>query len=137
MRLPTSSVCLAAIFLGATGAQYISTGLTGSYLTGSYFGIPLKNETYDYVIVGGGTAGLVVAHRLAENPNITIAVVEAGSFYEFSNGNQSQIPFYSSKYVSGDPEDMQPLIDWELVTVPQPVSFLFGVFGWASIRIFS
>jgi choline dehydrogenase-like flavoprotein len=33
---------------------------------------------YDYVICGGGTAGLVVAARLTENPNITVAVLEAG-----------------------------------------------------------
>jgi hypothetical protein len=26
--------------------------------------------TYDYVIVGGGTSGLVVANRLSENPSM-------------------------------------------------------------------
>ncbi|PNS21728.1 Cellobiose dehydrogenase [Sphaceloma murrayae] len=33
---------------------------------------------YDYVIVGGGTAGLVVAARLTENPDIKVGVLEAG-----------------------------------------------------------
>lgn len=32
----------------------------------------------DYVIVGGGTAGLVVACRLSENPETRIIVLEGG-----------------------------------------------------------
>ena len=33
---------------------------------------------FDYVIVGGGTAGLALAARLTENPEITVGVIEAG-----------------------------------------------------------
>ncbi|KAJ9654879.1 hypothetical protein H2198_006152 [Neophaeococcomyces mojaviensis] len=35
-------------------------------------------QDYDYLIIGGGTAGLAVAARLTENPDVTVGVVEAG-----------------------------------------------------------
>lgn len=36
------------------------------------------NARFDFIVVGGGTAGNTVAGRLAENPNARILVVEAG-----------------------------------------------------------
>jgi choline dehydrogenase-like flavoprotein len=35
---------------------------------------------FDFVICGGGTAGLVLAARLTENPNVNVGVIEAGKF---------------------------------------------------------
>lgn len=71
-------------------------------------------------VIGGGTAGNVVANRLASVPGVSVAVVEAGSFYEISNGNSSQVPAYDVQY-SDSPTAIQPLIDWGITTEPQPV----------------
>lgn len=40
------------------------------------------DATYDYVVVGGGTAGVTVASRLAEK-GLHVALVEAGGKYEW------------------------------------------------------
>ena len=37
------------------------------------------SQDFDYVIVGGGTAGLCVAARLTENPDVKVGVLEAGA----------------------------------------------------------
>lgn len=36
------------------------------------------DKTFDYVIVGGGTAGLTLADRLTEDKDLSVLVLEAG-----------------------------------------------------------
>jgi choline dehydrogenase len=85
-----------------------------SKLVSSSFGIAGKNATYDYVVVGGGTAGNTLASILAEVPGISVAVIEAGGFYEVDNGNLSVVPGNAFASLDGS-----PLVDWGYVTTPQ------------------
>lgn len=89
-------------------------------LLGSSFGLP-GNRTFDYVVVGGGTAGLTVAARLAQDGTRSVAVIEAGSFYEIGNGNLSQVPLYGPAGSGKSIFDVPPLVDWGFVTTPQKV----------------
>lgn len=36
------------------------------------------SKTFDFVVIGGGTAGLALAARLSEDPDVTVGVLEAG-----------------------------------------------------------
>jgi choline dehydrogenase len=79
------------------------------------------NATFDYIVVGGGTAGLAIAYRLAEDGINTVAVVEAGGFYEQENGNTSVVPTYNQEYnyVTPDSQWDAPLVDWGFLTESQ------------------
>jgi hypothetical protein len=66
---------------------------------------------YDYVIIGGGTAGLVLAARLSENESINVGVLEAGELRQ--DDPSISTPLLSSS-LQGDPN-----YDWMFKTVPQ------------------
>ncbi|EXJ91237.1 hypothetical protein A1O1_04347 [Capronia coronata CBS 617.96] len=63
---------------GANGANGMN-GMNGSQKSALVSVEEFTGEqSYDYLICGGGTAGLTVAARLTENPEITVGVIEAG-----------------------------------------------------------
>lgn len=67
-------------------------------------------EEADYVIVGGGTAALVVACRLSENPETRIIVLERGE--DVSNDARVQNPLLYESLAGSE-------MDWNLKVAPQ------------------
>lgn len=67
-------------------------------------------EVFDYIIVGGGQAGLAVASRLSEDPSLTVLVLEAGG--SGLNNPGISIPGLIGTTLGTD-------IDWKYTTVPQ------------------
>ena len=63
---------------------------------------------YDYVVIGAGTAGCVMASRLSEDENVTVLLIEAGPTEDV----YSDIP-KTSFYLLDTP------IDWEFVSESQ------------------
>jgi choline dehydrogenase len=55
-------------------------------------------QAFDFIVVGGGTAGCVVAGRLAENPKVSVLVIEAGKRYLDSSLPDIFSPYSPSMY---------------------------------------
>lgn len=101
----------------AVQLNFLDYGQRGPLL-GSHFGPPATNATFDYVIAGGGTAGLTIGTRLAEAGS-SVAIIEAGGYYEIDNGNLSIVPGYATYFTGSDLDNYSPLIDWGFATTPQ------------------
>ena len=71
----------------------------------------MQGEEFDYVIVGGGSAGCVLAGRLTEDPNVSVCLLEAG-------GHDQQVVVQAPVGAVA----MMPttLNNWAYETVPQP-----------------
>ncbi len=65
---------------------------------------------HDYVVVGAGTAGCVVAARLTEDPDVSVLLLEAGPARKKL---EARIPAAFSRLYRSE-------VDWGFSTVPQP-----------------
>lgn len=84
-----------------------------------------RKYSYDYIIVGGGTAGCILASRLSENAEISVLLIEAGSTFS----PLSMVPFLTS-------QQQKTQNDWKLETVSQKHSS-FGFVNqvkWSKIK---
>ena len=72
--------------------------------------MPPRTATYDYVIVGAGSAGCVLANRLSADDQTTVLLLEAGAPDE---KREIHIP-------AGFPELFESDVDWNYRTEPQP-----------------
>lgn len=68
-------------------------------------------QDFDFLVAGGGTAGLVLANRLSESPGFTIGVIEAGP-------NRLDDPMVDTPAMATQMTGNKDY-DWHFVTVPQ------------------
>ncbi|XP_055641926.1 neither inactivation nor afterpotential protein G [Toxorhynchites rutilus septentrionalis] len=71
----------------------------------------LQNSSFDFIIVGAGTAGCVLANRLSSIANVTVLLIEAGEVF----GPASIVPLLSTTM-------QQTEYDWSFRTTPQKYS---------------
>lgn len=69
-------------------------------------------KAFDYVVIGGGTAGCVVAARLSEDPGISVLLLEAGGDERHPD---SEAPSRWASLLGTE-------ADWGFETVPQPAT---------------
>ncbi|XPT03007.1 orf9b protein [Ascochyta lentis] len=74
----------------------------------------LVNSALDYVIIGGGTAGLVLAARLSEKDSVNVGVIEAG----LSRLGDPKVDMPTGAALMLGNEDY----DWNFKSVPQAAS---------------
>ncbi|KDQ32850.1 hypothetical protein PLEOSDRAFT_1098831 [Pleurotus ostreatus PC15] len=66
-------------------------------------------DKYDFIVVGGGTGGNVVANRLSEDPSVSVLVIEAGGSNDVL---ESQVPFLWTRLIGSTH-------DWNYTSAPQ------------------
>lgn len=81
--------------------------------------LDMINETYTHIVVGAGSAGCVVASRIAENRDFNVLLIEAGPDINHTNGQLLGVQDSRRVPMKGQAESFDPALDWNIdVTLP-------------------
>lgn len=70
---------------------------------------------YDYIVIGSGSAGAIVASRLAEAPDVTVLLLEAGG-----SARTTLVRKPGMISLVQQVKQLKKKLDWGFTTVPQP-----------------
>ncbi|EPQ58624.1 alcohol oxidase [Gloeophyllum trabeum ATCC 11539] len=94
---------------------FLAVLAAAAFVHGEIYSDPAEiiDERYDYVIVGAGAGGSVLANRLTEDPSKKVLLIEAGSRQADYKNLNIEVPWFAALLANSR-------FDWNYTTVPQP-----------------